>query len=102
MVKRQRNRIILIVLIIIFLVIFWSIRNNHSTLSIAETDSIECVNDTLKQKIKEIDSILIISKYDYEAKYNSVTNQSVDSDCIFFSKYLENLKKSSTFVDKNN
>jgi hypothetical protein len=86
--KHGRNRIILVALIIVFLSIFWIIRHGHSSTDIVSTDSLELANDTLRYKIEQVDSLLNLNKYDYEAKYNSISTQSVDSDCIFYSDYL--------------
>ena len=77
------------ILIIIFVIIFSFIRCPRTVdVDFSKTDSIATRNDSLQVVIDELDSLLNVNKVNYETLRDSITNQSVDDDCEFFSKYL--------------
>lgn len=85
-----KNKFFWIILIVVFVTTFSFIRFSSCKpkVDFSETDSIAAKNDSLQKVVNQLDSILKISKDKYETQRDSISNQSVDDDCDFFSEYL--------------
>lgn len=95
------KKIIIIVLVIIIICtgIYFAVKNDqyHSNIIYYDNkiDSLNCKIDSLKldrdrliQKLDSSKSNVEIIEHWYEKEYNTILTQPVDSDCMFFSKYL--------------
>lgn len=107
----KKSCIIIIILLVISLItngiMFYKIKNTKP-IYIHDVDTIEKVIDNIKYKI---DTLLIKVKDDkkylnelenkYKQDYNSISNQSTDSNYIFFKRYIESQRERGLF-DNNN
>ena len=91
---------ILVILAICIGIYFYFLENKISTSSdynelISVIDSLNCKIDSLSLEREELiskidsskDKVEVIEHW-YEKQYNTVLTQPIDSDCVFFSKYL--------------
>ena len=91
---------ILVILAICIGIYFYFLENKISTSSdynelISVIDSLNCKIDSLSLEREELiskidsskDKVEVIEHW-YEKEYNTVLTQPIDSDCVFFSKYL--------------
>lgn len=107
----KKNNIFLIILLVISLItngiMFYKVKHNK-VIYITETDTIEKKVDSIKYII---DTLLISIKNDkiylnglekqYKQDYNSIVNQSTDSNYIFFKRYIESQRERGLFNNDN-
>lgn len=88
--------VVVILLLLVYIYFANSKPVNHDYDNMFDTiDSLNVIIDSLIKERKELkykidsseNNIKIIEKW-YEKEHNTVLNQSVDSDCVFFSNYL--------------
>lgn len=87
----------IIIISLILVVVFW-ITNKPKTITNIELkiDSIKHKQDSLRLILPKIDSQIISKEGEYEKTRYIIINQSIDSDCSFFTNYLkEHLSKDS-------
>ena len=89
----------IIIISLIFVVVFYF--NNQSKINSTtnielKIDSIKHKQDSLRLILPKIDSQIISKEGEYEKTRYIIINQSIDSDCSFFTNYLkEHLSKDS-------
>lgn len=88
----------LIVCIIVFIFCFYKCQNKPIEEKLYPIDSLLRVNDTLRVQLDSIDTKIIDINEWYEKNYGIVLNQSVDSDIVFFERYLS----AERFISSNN
>lgn len=88
---------IIIIISLILVVVFWITNKPKTTTNIElKIDSIKHKQDSLRLILPKIDSQIISKEGEYEKTRYIIINQSIDSDCSFFTKYLkEHLSKDS-------
>jgi len=85
--EKWRNLGLILLLCFIIIVVFYKCRNT-TNVKPTEIDSIKTVNDTLKLKIDSINKNIIDLNFKYEEDKSIIINQPLDSDILFFSRYL--------------
>ncbi len=91
-----KNKLFWIILIVVFLVIFSFIYQSRMVPTIiddSEAEALRAKNDSLELVVHKLDSIITVNKIEYEKKRDSISTQSVDDDCHFFSKYVSKESK---------
>lgn len=87
----------IIIISLILVVVFWITYKPKTTTNIElKIDSIKHKQDSLRLILPKIDSQIISKEGEYEKTRYIIINQSIDSDCSFFTNYLkEHLSKDS-------
>lgn len=85
--EKWRNFGLILLLCFIIIVVFYKCRST-TDVKPTEIDSIKTVNDTLKLKIDSINKNIIDLNFKYEKDKSIIINQPLDSDILFFSRYL--------------
>lgn len=78
---------IIILLCLICVILFYRCKHT-SKIDITEVDSIRMENDTIIFKIDSINKALTNINVTYEEDKSVIINQPLDSDILFFSRYL--------------
>ena len=86
--EKWRNFTILILLCFVVAVVFYKCRHKKQEVKTTEIDSIRVVNDTLKLKLDSITKSIYDLNTEYEKDKSTIINQPLDSDLLFFSRYL--------------
>lgn len=86
--EKWRNFTILILLCFVVAVVFYECRHKKQEVKTTEIDSIRVVNDTLKLKLDSITKSINNLNTEYEKDKSTIINQPLDSDLLFFSRYL--------------
>lgn len=98
--KRAISVTILVICTVIFIGIFAKCKHKPVEPVVYPIDSLLLANDSLKINLDSIDMKIVVINEWYEKTYNTVLNQSTDSDLLFFERYLS--QANQRFFSNNN